>query len=80
MTAGAWTFTSGMEVLRRVAAGESPWSGWDSGVAARTGEASDAYAERWDVIDALRRDGFLTEHNHLTDQGQSLVAMERAHG
>jgi len=80
MTAGAWTFIGALDVLRRVAAGESPWSGWDKGVAARSGEASDAYAERRNLIDALRRDGFLTEHNHLTAEGQALVAVERAHG
>ena len=80
MNAAVWTFVGGMEVLRRVAAGESPWTGWDTGVAARTGEASDAYAERRNIIDALRRDGLLTEHNHLTAEGKALVAVERAHG
>lgn len=80
MNAAAWTLHGRLAVLRAVAAGESPWSGWDDGIAAKTGEASDAYAERKSLITGLRRDGMLTDNNHLTAEGRALVALERQHG
>lgn len=65
-------------VLRHVAAGRSPWTGWDAGQAARTGENHDTYAARAEVIRACRAKGLLGEDGLLTDDGLKALKLREA--
>lgn len=63
----------GHVVLEAVAAGRSPWHGWELGHAARTPEGQEAYAARARVITACREHGLLTDTNLLTDDGRNAI-------
>jgi hypothetical protein len=60
-------------VLEAVAAGRSPWHGWDKGTAANTYEGQDAYRRRAEVITECRDHGLMTAENLLTDKGRKVL-------
>lgn len=71
----------GLEVLRHVQAGRSPWTGWDAGVEARMPEGHLAYRDRSDLIVTLRRRKLLTDDGLLTDLAEGVLdLLERQHG
>jgi|GEM_PF-3462611 len=81
MTAVITVPLGGREVLNAVAAGRSPWHGWDHGTAARTAEGQEAYEARARVITACREHGLLTGENLLTELGRdALKSMVARHG
>ena len=63
----------GRDVLEAVAAGRSPWHGWDKGTAANTYEGQDAYRRRAEVITECRDHGLMTAENLLTDKGRKVL-------
>lgn len=63
----------GRAVLEAVAAGRSPWHGWDFGHPARTPEGQEAYEARARLITACRDHGLLTGENLLTDLGRDAI-------
>lgn len=73
--------TGGTHVLANVAAGRSPWHGWENGTVACTDEGVEAYSVRSRLITQCRERGLLTPENHLTAAGRSaLTAWERRFG
>lgn len=80
MTAVVFVPLGGLAVLDAVAAGRSPWHGWDAGVFAKTPEGQEAYAVRARLITACRRAGLLTEENVLTAEGRTALAATMAGG
>ena len=73
MTAVITVPVGGRTVLEAVAAGRSPWHGWDFGHPARTPEGQEAYEARARVITACREHGLLTAENLLTDAGREAL-------
>lgn len=81
MTAVITVPVGGRIVLEAVAAGRSPWHGWELGHAARTPEGQEAYQARARVITACREHGLLTDANILTEGGRAaLKSMAARHG
>lgn len=81
MTAVITVPFGGDTVLGAVADGFSPWNGWDRGVAAKSGEAQDAYEARARAVTECRRHGLLTPENLLTPLGrEALKAMGKRLG
>ncbi len=70
----------GRAVLNNVAAGRSPWHGWEGGHAAKTPEGQDAYSARALAIRECRERGLLTAENLLTDAGRAATQTAAAHG
>lgn len=66
--------TNAPAILALVAAGKSPWEGWDlacQGVSAK-GKAA-AYARRRDQIQACRSAGLLDDDGLVTDAGTAVL-------
>lgn len=71
----------GRAVLDNVAAGRSPWHGWDAGQVARSPEGQAAYLARARAITACRELDLLTPENLLTPAAQALLqALEAFRG
>ena len=66
-------FTTSIDVLEAVAAGRSPWHGWEKGCPANTVEGQQAYQARASIIVACREHGLLTETNLLTTDGRNAI-------
>lgn len=81
MTAVITVPLGGRAVLEAVAAGRSPWHGWEAGAPANTSEGQEAYQARARVITACREHRLLTGENLLTELGrEALKSMAARHG
>lgn len=81
MTAVITVPLGGRAVLEAVAAGRSPWHGWEAGSPANTPEGQEAYEARARVITACREHGLLTAENLLTERGREAIkSMAVTHG
>lgn len=68
-----------LTALRQVAAGRSPWDGWDRGVEHADRPAqSEAYGRRQRAIEGLRAKSLLCREGLLTDEARAaLKALDR---
>lgn len=68
-----------MTVLRQVAAGRSPWDGWDQGVEhADRAAQSEAYGRRQRAIESLRQRGLICPEGLITEDARTtLKAFDR---
>lgn len=78
MIAPAFMTKGALTVLQNVAAGRSPWHGWDANHPARTSEGQEAYEARARAITACRDSGLLTAENLLTAEGRQVLKSQEA--